>query len=228
MFEYVDLNKSGSLDFSEYLYLLFMWAEVGEYEQILQTSANGQLVHKAFTQLQENFSKFDYDKNNTFSFTEFQSFMEQKLSKTWHYSTPTINRCFSPEEREHGLEIGFNRFVFILYSCTHDMKDNLVQSRYVESGVIKSTIVGRSADGAAAAPDSALQFLREAFQVLETDFKHFDKDGNGYIEYKELTSDVPSTPQTVDILARLQASFDLVDLDRSKSTLLHYCSIILL
>jgi Ca2+-binding EF-hand superfamily protein len=223
VWKHVDLNQSGSLDFSEFLSLMFLWAEVGDYESILQSTAAAELVKDAFNALQENWMSYDNDKNRKFDYDELCRFMAEKLPSIMQYSKPIIDKCFPASEVEAGGQLSFPRFMHLLYCCFQEHPDRASGKIYVATGTIKHEIGKRMAevtDGGMLGNQSlAWVFLSGAFVVLEKDFSNFDKDNNGYIDYKELTIGVPSKEGAArfDVISRLEFIFDMVDLDRSKS-----------
>ena len=223
VWKHVDLNQSGSLDFSEFLSLMFLWAEVGSYENILQSSAAAELVKDAFAALQNNWMFYDDDKNRKFSHDELCHFMTEKLPSIMEHAKPVIDRCFPPSEVERGGQLSFPRFMHLLYCCFQEQSESAYGKKYVASGNIKHTIGRRRAEvteGSLVGEESvAWIFLNKAFVTLEQDFSKFDKDDNGYIDYKELTIGVPSKEGAArfDVISRLEFIFDMVDLDRSKS-----------
>ena len=223
VWKHVDLNQSGSLDFSEFLSLMFLWAEVGSYENILQSEASAELVKDAFVALQNNWLFYDDDKNRKFNYDELFHFMTEKLPSIMEYSKPIIDKCYPPSEVESGVQLSFPRFMHLLYCCFQEHPDRVSGKVYVASGNIKHMIGRRRAEvteGSMLGDQSvAWIFLSGAFIILEKDFSNFDKDNNGYIDYKELTIGVPSKEGAArfDVISRLEFIFDMVDLDRSKS-----------
>ena len=69
-------------------------------------------------------------------------------------------------------------------------------------------------------PQSASwQQLRSAFQTMETDFKRFDRQGDGLVDYAEITNGIPpmDSQMRLNVLSKLHSAFLLVDADRSGS-----------
>jgi Ca2+-binding EF-hand superfamily protein len=62
-------------------------------------------------------------------------------------------------------------------------------------------------------------FLLRALEVLEQDFARFDKSGDGYIDYVELTMGLPmcDANQKLSIMTRLEYKFKQVDLDHTNT-----------
>ncbi len=59
--------------------------------------------------------------------------------------------------------------------------------------------------------------LQSAFSVLEKDFKKFDAQGDGLVDYTEITKGIPPVDKDIQlsVLTRLLRAFRMVDLDRN-------------
>ena len=171
---------------------MFPWAEVGSYENILQSPGAAELVKDAFVALQNNWIVYDNDKNRKFNYDELCEFMREKLPSVMEFSKPIIDRYFPPSEVESGVQLSFPRFMHLLYCCFQEHPDRSSSKKYITSGTIKHAIDRQRAGGTVGEESVAWIFLSKAFLILEKDFSNFDKDSHGYIDYKELTIGVPS------------------------------------
>ena len=55
----VDMDQNGTLDFGEFLSLMFLWTAVGNYKTIFAMGDNAVIVSDAFADIQDLFKTYD-------------------------------------------------------------------------------------------------------------------------------------------------------------------------
>lgn len=213
MWKRVDPGGNGYLDFSEFLCLLFLWANVGSYTQFFEHEANCKVVSEAFVAMESNWAKYDLNQSRKLDREELTKFIGAELPIIKDVSGPIIN-----ETCAEGKEISFPRFMHMLYICMAKMPGTRCPGKYASPiGVAKEEYKKQNATKAKGDQSPTWQFLRSAFKVLETDFARFDQSGDNYIDYSELSMGVPQRAgfERFQILSRLEHKFKLVDVDKS-------------
>mmetsp|Transcript_53909 Transcript_53909/g.109921 ORF Transcript_53909/g.109921 Transcript_53909/m.109921 type:complete len:705 (-) Transcript_53909:236-2350(-) len=210
----VDADGSGCLDFAEFLCLLFLWANVGSYENIFDHKQNCKVVAEAFQAMEQNWAKYDSDKSRKFNHAELQRFLSTEIPGLWEESQPVVDNLFPVSQREAGRELTFPRFMHMLYVACAQRKGSRIPGKYADVGIAKNV----RGDGTGE-DSSTWKFFKEAFLVMESDFLRFDKSGDGYIDYSELTLAVPDIrgAEKLQILCRLENKFKQVDMDGTKT-----------
>ena len=218
VWNHVHQHNAGSVDFSEFLSLMFLWGEVGSYDVILETPANCEAVKQAFAALQSEWVYYDKDKDRRFDHDELQKFMLEKMPHILERSQAIIDLKF-PKSQSGGLS--FPRFMHLLYCCFAELPQSVSSKKYVDNGVMKHTITTRKSEALSAdlacEQSVAWEFLHKAFAVLEHDFRFFDKDTDGNVELRAITAGVPSMAgvHQFDVLSRLEGAYDKAGLDRN-------------
>jgi hypothetical protein len=220
VWNHVHQHSAGSVDFSEFLSLMFLWGEVGDYDVILESSSNAEAVKQAFAALQSNWVSYDRDKNRKFDRDEFNDFLLDKLPNIMERSRRIIDVHFPPSQKGG---ISFPRFMHLLYCCFVELPQNVSAKQYVNIGVIKHILVQQRSErqlGSSACERSVVwQFLHKAFVVLEQDFAAFDAEGKGYVALSAVTMAVPfmAGVHQFDVLSRLESVYELSSLDRTEA-----------
>eukprot|EP00961_Rhodomonas_salina_P103576 1393422-Rhodomonas_salina.2 len=211
----VDADASGCLDFAEFLCLLFLWANVGSYENIFDNKQNCKVVADAFQAMEQNWAKYDADKSRRFNHAELQRFLSTEIPGLWEESQLVVDKLYPVSQREAGRELTFPRFMHMLYVSCAQRKGSRIPGKYADIGISKNV------KGEGTGQDSSTwNFFKEAFLCVvppllslflravgfserpcasamgrsmltshfaRSDFLRFDKSGDGYIDYAELT-----------------------------------------
>ena len=80
LFHRVDSDKNGSLDFAEFLSLLYLWhnMERGDYRAFFQHPGNARLVAEAFTAMEAQMSRYDVDRSRRLDIVELRAFFQEQ------------------------------------------------------------------------------------------------------------------------------------------------------
>jgi hypothetical protein len=72
LFQRVDFDQNGTLDFSEFLALLYLWAMngSGDYSVFFRHPTNAEIIKKAFEMMEESMIKYDRDESRKLSLAE--------------------------------------------------------------------------------------------------------------------------------------------------------------
>jgi len=106
LFEAVDVDRSGTLEFSEFLMLMFL---VEPLDKVFQGSAL-ETVSLAWKALEGAFSRHDVDDNLLLSRAELQRLLVAMLGSAF-IGAPEIEDAFKEQQ-----ELRFSEFLFLLYS----------------------------------------------------------------------------------------------------------------
>eukprot|EP00961_Rhodomonas_salina_P206431 2786746-Rhodomonas_salina.3 len=68
----VDLDRSGTLDFYEFMYLSFMMTQNGAYHDLVEESKGSQVVKKCFINIHSHYKKADDDGNLRLTYDELE------------------------------------------------------------------------------------------------------------------------------------------------------------
>mmetsp|Transcript_47753 Transcript_47753/g.113644 ORF Transcript_47753/g.113644 Transcript_47753/m.113644 type:complete len:722 (+) Transcript_47753:178-2343(+) len=216
IFQKVDLDRSGALDFSEFLCMLFLWATVGTYTHIFESQNNSNVVAAAFTAMENHWAKYDADKSRKWSVTELNKFLVTELPELADKATPVLDEMWPEAKRKNDLP--FTKFMHLLYVCSAKRPETRILGTYVEQAMQRTTL-NEIVDGQTG-PDSRHWMMYQGmFGSLTQDFKRFDKSGDGYIDYTELSIGVPlrAGNERLFILSRLEHKFRAVDIDGTES-----------
>mmetsp|Transcript_21421 Transcript_21421/g.49699 ORF Transcript_21421/g.49699 Transcript_21421/m.49699 type:complete len:714 (-) Transcript_21421:279-2420(-) len=220
IFKRVDFDGNGTLDFSEFLALLYLWAmnEGGDYSAFFRHPTNAAIIKKAFETMETSMLKYDVDRSRKLSIDELDAFFNEQLPQAVKCGAykEIADETFPKEERAAGGEINFPRFMHMLYMITVKLPGSTIKGLYAKKDDSKSD---RFAKGRG--ENSHLwQELKGAFKVLEDDFLRFDKDGDHMVDYVEITMGIPATTSNaarLEILSRLEHAFAQVDVDQSRT-----------
>jgi hypothetical protein len=70
----VDLDRSNTLDFYEFIYLSFMMTQNGAYHDMVEQSTGATHVKKAFIDIHSYYRRFDTDQNLRLTWDEIENF----------------------------------------------------------------------------------------------------------------------------------------------------------
>eukprot|EP00282_Hemiselmis_andersenii_P023402 CAMPEP_0171996436 /NCGR_PEP_ID=MMETSP1041-20130122/125_1 /TAXON_ID=464988 /ORGANISM="Hemiselmis andersenii, Strain CCMP439" /LENGTH=725 /DNA_ID=CAMNT_0012649589 /DNA_START=304 /DNA_END=2481 /DNA_ORIENTATION=- len=217
----IDVNSKGYLDFAEFLCLLFMWSSVGDYTNFFDRPENCKIVGEAFQAMEYYWQLYDTDNSRRFSYEELVRFLAEQLQVMYPSCLETIDRLYPTKQRDAGVELSFPRFMHMMYMvCCECLPSSRIPGFYSKLGLAKQDRHLQHTQELAVGPESSTWiFLLRAFEVLEQDFEKFDKSGDGYIDYVELTMGIPlvDAHMRLHILARLEYKFKLVDQDKTNS-----------
>mmetsp|Transcript_9471 Transcript_9471/g.14911 ORF Transcript_9471/g.14911 Transcript_9471/m.14911 type:complete len:299 (-) Transcript_9471:106-1002(-) len=208
----VDADGSGYLDYAEFLCLLFLWANVGTYENIFEDKDNCKVVSEAFKAMETNWAKYDADRSRRFCYAELQRFLSTELPGLWADSQGVVDQLYPSAQRDAGAELTFPRFMHMLYVACCKRQNSKIPGKYADIGIAKNQKVEGKG------PESSLwKFFYQAFKTMESDFFKFDKSRDGYIDYSELTQAIPDYrgQEKLQILCRLENKFRQVDMDNT-------------
>jgi Ca2+-binding EF-hand superfamily protein len=227
-----DIDKSDMIDFSEFLYMLYMWQYANEigtsstgvpggyasayvqakktdlYSAFFKFKTNREIVFKGFSKMENLYMQYDTDGNRKFSESELRTFMENHLPFVFRAAaTQKLIRDFYPSNRPNH-EIYFHEFLGLIYLCCVEYAPDRLQGTY------KSQCM----PSARADDRFSISNLRMAYRALEADFKSFDADGNGRLELHEVCEGIRTNmgaDQKVNFFARLEFQFNMTDLDKT-------------
>eukprot|EP00960_Hanusia_phi_P060095 764404-Hanusia_phi.AAC.2 len=218
LFKRVDLDGNGTLDFSEFLCLLYLWVDQGNYSCFFRNPQNAQIISKAFMLMEQAMIRYDVDRNRTLSINELNAFFADHIPvavQSGVYKAVVDN--VYPETHRQSSELGFPKFMYLLYDVMCKYPGSSLKGTYSRTG-LKSTRSFSSGD-----TGENSKFWRElnaAYNVLEQDFNHFDTNKDHVVDYDEITRGFPAArtaQEKVNILSRLEYAYSQVDLDGSGS-----------
>ena len=221
IWQHIHEHNAVCMDFSEFLVMMFLWGEVGQYDLILDTPSNSDTVRDAFAALQNNWIMYCKDKSLKIHHDELYKLMSEKMPHLLDHSHIVIERYFPLLQSGTSDELPFSKFMHLLYCCFVELSKNSNGNtkKYMSNGIMKHLIIKRRGDlrtfDSSGENSVAWEFLHKAFSVLESDFISFEKDTNGNIEFKVLTTGVPAMAgvHLFDVLSRLEGVHDRAEYD---------------
>jgi Ca2+-binding EF-hand superfamily protein len=212
----VDMDSNGTLDFGEFLCLMFLWTAIGSYKTIFTLGDNARIVSDAFADIQDLFKSYDKSGKLVLQQSEVELLISTHLAP--------LSMYMSWEDEDSNAEGSLSRGVtcpkllHVLYAACAQYPGNNIPGKYQQLNAL--ALPNYEPSSKRVGPRSAMWLqLREAFLVLESDFARLDCDENGVIDYAELTNGVQALvgEERLRILARLEYKFNKVDLDHSRS-----------
>ena len=82
IFASVDADKNGTLDFSEFLCLLYLWCQppvLGNYTQFFPHPGNASVVQNAFSLMAQCMVAYDQDKSRLLDINELTAFFRDQV-----------------------------------------------------------------------------------------------------------------------------------------------------
>ena len=215
LFRKVDLDQNGTLDFSEFLCLLYLWVDKGDYRHFFMHRVNSDLISKAFTVMEKAMIKYDADRSRSLDINELNAFFHDHLPAACQSGAyaEVINVVY-PESQRRGKALKFPGFMHLLYDVMCKYPNSTLLGTY---STLQTKLVSSPHTGAG--DKSRLwRELREAFTVLQQDFNRFDTNGDKLVDRTEITAGIPVTRQGADkvnIISRLEFAFSQVDLNKT-------------
>ena len=111
IFRQVDLDQSDTLEFSEFLYLVYLLVEEGAYRQVVEKAVDASSVKKAFLFLRKAYSHFDSDGNMRLDRDEVRAFLVRYLGETPDNFDSVFDERMNPTKKH----VDFVRFLALLY-----------------------------------------------------------------------------------------------------------------
>eukprot|EP00961_Rhodomonas_salina_P220789 2985040-Rhodomonas_salina.1 len=101
LFKRVDLDRNGTLDFNEFLCLLYLWVDKGNYSAFFRNPTNAQLISAAFTVMEKAMLKYDADRNRALSINELDAFFKEQLKVAYDSGTyrRVVDELYPQEQR---------------------------------------------------------------------------------------------------------------------------------
>jgi hypothetical protein len=202
------MDQNGTLDFGEFLSLMFLWTAVGEYKTIFTLGENAEIVSDAFADIQDLFKTYDRAGKLVLEQEEVEDLVADHLN-------PLSPLPWLHEKRG---AITCPQLLHALYAACAEYPENKIPGKHKD--LSKTALAQCRPWSKRLGPRSTFWVqLRDAFLVLERDFSKLDIDQNGVIDYAELTNGVQALvgEERLRILARLEYKFNKVDLDHSRS-----------
>lgn len=119
---------------------------------------------------------------------------------------------FYPSVIQAATEMDLTDFMHMLYVISCRAPGSSIQGKYIVREQAPGHGIG--------AQGSLWNQLRGAFLILQDDFKNFDSNGDGLVDYTEISKGIPQTKcnqERLAILSRLEHAFATVDLDQSRT-----------
>jgi hypothetical protein len=106
----------------------------------------------------------------------------------------------------------FIGFMHLLYVISCRIPGSTLKAKYIVRDNVKT--------GGKGEHSTLWQELKVAFRVLEDDFKNFDSNKDGLVDYTEISVGIPpskSNHERLSILTKLEHAFAQVDMDQSRT-----------
>ena len=166
----VDMDQNGTLDFGEFLSLMFLWTAVGNYETIFTIGDNARVVSDAFADIQDLFKSYDRNNRLVLHLDELEDMVSDHLA-------PLAPLSF-PAEMSASKGVTCPQLLHLLYTACAQHPGNNIPGKYQNLGAM--ALAQCQPTSKRHGPRSSFWIqLREAFLVLERDFLQLDCDENG-------------------------------------------------
>lgn len=216
-FNKVDVDRNGTLDFSEFLALMHIWYKQGSAMlQFFCDPINVDVAQRGFALMQAYLAEYDTDGNLRMSEHELDGFFRKMFPE--HYRSGAYKEALDDVWPRHTrtTEMGFTRFMYLCYCVCCNLPGSGLQGTYNKKKWQEFKIeLGRQVSmNTLAGPEE----MKRAFEVLEKDFKQFDKQGEGLTDMVELSVNMShfSKDERLESLMRLQMAFFEADGSNSK------------
>jgi hypothetical protein len=127
---------NGTLDFSEFLALLYLWAmnAGGDYSAFFRHADNAAVIKKAFEMMELCMIKYDFDKSRKLSIDELNHFFNEQLPIAVECGAYAhiIDVVFPEAERQAGGEMNFPRFMHLLYMVSVHLPGSTIKGHYAK------------------------------------------------------------------------------------------------
>ena len=219
LFRRVDLDGNGTLDFAEFLCLLYLWVDKGNYSHFFLNPINAGIINKAFTVMEKAMIKYDKDRSRSLDIDELNAFFGDHLPAACQSGAykQVVDAVFPERQREAGQALKFPSFMHLLYDVMCKYPGSTLQGTYSKA---QTKLLSQAAAHATGEQSALWKQLREAFLVLQQDFNRFDANGDKLVDKTEITAGIPVTKigaDKVNIISRLEFAFSQVDLDHSNT-----------
>eukprot|EP00960_Hanusia_phi_P049504 759579-Hanusia_phi.AAC.3 len=220
LFNRVDLDKNGTLDFGEFLCLLYLWVDKGDYSHFFQVPQNAMIVSQSFAFMERAMIKYDKDKSRALCISELNSFFKDHLPEAFQSGTyqQIVDLVYPVSSRQAGKELSFPKFMILLYEIMCRHPGTKLDGFFSKLGSHSEYVVDAAMDHHSKEHSRLWISLEQAFHYLEEDFNRFDTNGDMLVDFVEITQGIPLTCQGTDkvsILSRLEYAYKQVDFDRS-------------
>jgi hypothetical protein len=173
LFQKVDKDRSGTLNFSEFLSLLYLWHNVaeGNYEAFFRHPVNANVVAQAFSNMESHMFKYDADMSRRLDLQELRAFFRDQWPEATSSGKGVLENVLPLFIRGND-SLSFPGFMLLIYTVACHLPGSALNGKYAPTPQ-GAAIRPLSGSG----PDST--FWREliaAYEVLEADFRRFDAD----------------------------------------------------
>jgi predicted Ser/Thr protein kinase/Ca2+-binding EF-hand superfamily protein len=138
LFQKVDLNGDGAIDFSEWLYLTYLLVESASYRDICPSATDASAVKRAFLFLRRAYTAFDADQNMRLDKDEAKAFMTTYLGVVPDNFEGVFDRVCNPVKKT----IDYVRFLSLLYEIV--AKDGVYIGKVSAAGSDSSASVAKA------------------------------------------------------------------------------------
>eukprot|EP00001_Collodictyon_triciliatum_P016827 03153_5 len=123
-FKRVDFDGNGTLDFCEFLCLLYLWQEHGGYSTFFVNKTNADVVGAAFNLMEKAMVRYDADRSRSLDIKELNAFFQDQLPhavESGAYQQVLDLSVYPAQARVKGLK--FPSFMHLLYDVMCRIKD---------------------------------------------------------------------------------------------------------
>ena len=118
----VDMDQNGTLDFGEFLCLMFLWPVIGKYDTIFTRGDNARIVSDAFASIQDLFCSYDKQNNFVLTYGQAHALMSEHL--------PQLVNLALPEENDKSVSCP--RLLHALYVACCQHPRNNIPGKYLD------------------------------------------------------------------------------------------------
>lgn len=131
LFNLVDVDGSGYIDFTEFLYLVYQLVDKGSYKSVVQDAVDAATVKRAFLALRKAYTRYDEDGSNRMEENEAIKFAKEEFGAVPDGFLDTFHKLMKPG-RNH---IDLVKFFALLYAVVCPGGEYLYKTKRIPNKV---------------------------------------------------------------------------------------------
>ncbi len=192
-FKRVDFDGNGTLDFAEFMALLYLFlAKTGSVKSVFTDEKHSHMVACTISYMEKAMSLYDVNKNSRLSVEEITAYFNQQWPDAIHSRVAQqVLMDICNDGKNEKKEMNFVQFIHTMYTVAAKMPGSTVEGRYIIRDASLPRGKGDNPFTYGTGDRSPLWLgLQTAFKVLEQDFQNFDIDKDGLVRISDIETGV--------------------------------------
>jgi Ca2+-binding EF-hand superfamily protein len=208
-FKRVDFDGNGTLDFAEFMALLYLFlAKTGSVKTVFTDEKHAHMVACTISYMEKAMSLYDVNKDRRLSVEEITAYFNQQWPDAIHSRVAQqVLMEICNDGKNEKKELNFVQFIHTMYIVAAKMPGTTVEGKYICRDVSLPRGKGDNPFASGTGERSPLWMgLQDAFKVLEQDFHNFDTDKDGLVRVCDIENGVyMRKTERAKFAARLQS-----------------------